>query len=279
MKFPRHAQKLMGRSQLHITENWSCWHIGIAHAALQSFCPMLRAALSRIKSHPCQSTWSSRSLLRQVFAQPKDRQLQLKGRSPATWLEFCSTQLKTSCHNARKEPRAGLPPTTAAEGLFGRDRTWELTTWRKLLVVGDPKCVTSAGATLMPIANGDLADPRNSAEDCSCSDSLASQVSCPARLSRSVPAYFRLHRNKSPRPMADKNVGGVSRGGRPNDRKVQVHSRGGGGFAPFFVRPFVRRGGQTFVTSVCAQPPQSFYKSRSRHRRRDLFCCRRTPGK
>ena len=51
---------------------------------------------------------------------------------------------------------------------------------------------------------------------------------------------------------------------RPNNRKVQVHSRGGGGFAPFFVRPFVRRGGQTFVTFVCAQPPQSFFASRVR---------------
>ena len=152
------------------------------------------------------------------------------------------------------------PPLLPKDSLGVTARA-ELTTWRKLQVVGDPRSTTFVGATLMPIANGDLADPRNSAEDCSCSDSLASQVSCPARLSRSVPAYFRLHRNKSPRPMADKNVGAVSRGGgRPNNRKVQVHSRGGGGFAPFFVRPFVRRGGQTFVTFVCAQPPQSFLR-------------------
>ena len=41
--------------------------------------------------------------------------------------------------------------------------------------------------------------PRITAEDSSCSANLASQLSCPARLSRSVAAHFRLKRNRSPR--------------------------------------------------------------------------------
>ena len=67
----------------------------------------------------------------------------------------------------------------------------ELTTWRSLLLVGDPRCTTFLGAALMPVANGNLAHPRITEEDCTCSASLASQLSCPARLSRSVAAHFR----------------------------------------------------------------------------------------
>ena len=49
------------------------WIIGLAHTALQSFWPMLRTALSRIKSNPCRSTWSPRSLFRKVFAHQAGR--------------------------------------------------------------------------------------------------------------------------------------------------------------------------------------------------------------
>ena len=111
-----------------------------------------------------------------------------------------------------------------------------LTTWRSLLLVSDPRCSTLIGAALMPVANGNLAHPRINAEDDSCSASLASQLSCPARLSRSVAAHFSLQRNGSPRPAADKNVGAVSRGGRLETKKYKCKAAAAARFPIFCFR-------------------------------------------
>ena len=124
--------------------------IGLAHTALQSFWPMLRAALSRIKSNPCQSTTSPRSLFRKLFAH-------LDGGNPGTikfsfrayrrpsagvlgiLLELESTHSETFQHKVRKASRAALASVPAAEGLFQLDRTRGADHLEEPLVGGWPK--------------------------------------------------------------------------------------------------------------------------------------------
>ena len=167
------------------------WILGLVLAALRSFWPMWRA------SNPCHSTWSQRSLLRKVFAPPGgghgDEFSSRAHRWPFTGV--LGDLASTGCRPFGDILAQIAGGVSSGVGVHHRCRRTlplaELTTWRSLLLVGDPRCTTFLGAALMPVANGNLAHPRITEEDCTCSASLASQLSCPARLSRSVAAHFR----------------------------------------------------------------------------------------
>ena len=148
-------------------------------------------------SNPCHSTWSQRSLLRKVFAPPGgghgDECSSRAHRWPFTGV--LGDLASTGCRPFGDILAQIAGGVSSGVGVHHRCRRTlppaELTTWRSLLLVGDPRCTTFLGAALMPVANGNLAHPRLTEEDCTCSASLASQLSCPARLSRSVAAHFR----------------------------------------------------------------------------------------
>ena len=278
------------------------WILGLVLAALRSFWPMWRA------SNPCHSTWSQRSLLRKVFAPPGGGHGDEFSSRAHRW-PFTGVLGDLASIGCR--PFGDILPQIAGGvssgvGVHLRCRRTlplaELTTWRSLLLVGDPRCTTFLGAALMPVANGNLAHPRITEEDCTCSASLASQLSCPARLSRSVAAHFRrrgheLQQNLS-RLEREKQVASAQPR-RPGictlffflspaaaTRHTCIFLCRGMLFFPCFVRPnwYVC----TFFSMVAAAEQVHFFfwpncrdflccVTRSDHR--DLLCCRRKPRK
>ena len=115
-------------------------------AALQSFWPMLRAALARFESTSCQNTWSW-SVFRKVFAHQAGDPGTVKfsfraylwpsagARSnlarvgvPPNWRHLST--------KARKVSRAALASIPAAEGLFQHDRVCRVDQLEEPLVGG-----------------------------------------------------------------------------------------------------------------------------------------------
>ena len=257
-------------------------------------------------SNPCHSTWSQRSLLRKLFAPPGgghgDECSSRAHRWPFTGV--LGDLASTGCGPFGDILAQIAGGVSSGVGVHLRCRRTlspaELTTWRSLLLVGDPRCTTFLGAALMPVANGNLAHPRITEEDCTCSASLASQLSCPARLSRSVAAHFRrrgheLQQNLS-RLEREKQVASAQprRPGiytlfffcrRPPRPGILALSMSRNVIFPVFCAPkLVRLHFFSMVVAAeqvhffLAQLPRLFCRN-SLRTQRDLLCCRRKPRK
>ena len=173
----------------------------------------------------------------------QDGQVQLFGLSLAVrWVELGAAHLQ-SAEGVSSD--GGVHPCC-------RSASAGLTTWRSVLLVGDPRCTFFTGAAFMPVANGETGARRLQLQRQSGQSTVVPSASVP-KCCRALPSAAK--RKRSPRLAADKNASGQPQRSTGNKCTAAAAEH----FAPLFFharlpRQIVRAPAAASASKACHSP-------------------------